>query len=264
MFSKVALVTTIENNIENKNSKFLNKERLYFDEALECFKSWNKYMPEVKKYAICPTKATLNSDEIKILEDLNVTYIEKYFSETESFKNGFINVALSTAYLEDILIEDIFIHTDLDMILLRRLPESLISGLENFDVMCGKYDENARKDQRVDFDTGFTISLRQSKFYNYYWDIIRQFLNGIRELPEGVLYYDIEEYAMEKISEDPKSPYNIISILKYQVGEGYPSVDTFLDSEVKDIYFWHEHKINDKKEELVKEKIKLFKRIRNG
>ena len=259
--SSIALITTIENNIDNKNSKFLGTERRYFDEALKCFASWNKHMPEVKKYTICPTNATLNNDEIKQLEDLGVTYIERYFSETETFENGFINVALSTAYLEDILEEDIIVHTDLDMTLLKSIPESFFN-INQQSAKCGKYDEESKKCQRVDFDTGFTISLRENRFYKFYWSIIKKLINKEIELPEGVLYYDIEEYAMELISKNYKDFWKIIPMLKYQIGEGYPSIDFFDDTEIRNIYFWHEHLVNNKKEELVKEKIKYLKKTR--
>lgn len=259
----IALVTTIENNTDNKNTKFLGVERKYFDEALKCFESWNKYMPEIKKYTICPTKAVLNKNEIKELESLGVTYIEKYFPETETFENGFINVALSISYLESILEEDIFIHTDLDMILLKRIPDKLFD-LQNNSIICGKYDIESKKCQRVDFDTGFTISIRENKFYNFYWSIIQKLINNEIKLPEGVLYYDIEEYAMELIDKRYKDDWNIIPIEKYQIGEGYPSVDFFRDDELKDIYFWHEHLINDKKVDLIKEKIKYIKRLKNA
>lgn len=258
----IALVTTIENNTDNKNSKFLGVERKYFDEALKCFESWNKHMPEVKKYTICPTNATLCKDEIKQLEDLNVTYIEKYFPETETFENGFINVALSTAYLENALNEDIIIHTDLDMTLLRPIPKRLLD-IHLYELRCGKYDEESKKCQRVDFDTGFTISWREDRFYNFYWKIIKQLIRGDIKLPEGVLYYDIEEYAMELIDKEYRNFWEVIPVFKYQIGEGYPSIDYFNDDEIKNIYFWHEHLVNDKKEELVKERIKYMKRIKN-
>ncbi len=261
MFSKIALVTTIENNIDNKNSKFLGIERKYFDEALKCFESWEKFHPEIKKYTICPTKATLNESEIEQLKEINVTYIEKYFPESEEYENGFINVDLSTAYLEEILEEDIFIHTDLDMTLLKKLPDSLFKGLDMGKIKCGMYDAESRKSQRVDYDTGFTISLRKSRFYDFYWKVVKQILEGIIKLPEGVTYYDIEEYAMGLIESD--TYWNIIPLLKYQVGEGYPSVDFFTDLELEGIYFWHEHLVNDKKENLIKEKIKLFKRVKD-
>jgi len=260
MFS-IALVTTIENNTDNKNSKFLGVERKYFDEALKCFESWNKYMPDIKKYTICPTKATLSRDEIKQLEDLGVTYIEKYFPETETFENGFINVALSTAYLENILEEDIIIHTDLDMALLKTIPKTFFN-INQQTIKCGKYDEESKKCQRVDFDTGFTISWRENRFYRFYWNIIKKLINEEIELPESVLYYDIEEYAMELIDKKYKNFWEIIPVLKYQIGEGYPSIDYFDNDELADIYFWHEHLVNDKKEKLVKERIKYLKRMR--
>ena len=260
MLLDCALVTTIENNTDNKNAKFLNTERRYFDESIRCFKSWKKHHPEVKIYTICPTKATLNKEEQKMLKDIGVEYIEKYFPETEDFENGFINVAVSTQWLEQQIKEKIIIHTDLDMELLKPLDSEIFEPIYNNKIICGKYDENARKCQRVDYDTGFTIHNTNTRFYGYYWKKIKEILDGNIKLPEGVLYYDIEEYAMQLIAEEEK--YQIHPILKYQLGEGYPSIDTFSDEELKNVYFWHEHLVNDKKTDLIKEKIKYFKRLK--
>jgi hypothetical protein len=259
LLKNCALLTIIENNTDNKNSKMLNTERKYFDEAIKCFESWQKFHPEVKIYAVCPTNATLSKKEQKVLEKLNVEYIEKYFPETETFENGFINVALVIQDLEDKIKEKIIIHTDLDMVLLKSLPNKIFAPIFDEEIICGKYDENARKCQRVDYDTGFTIHLRNTRFYKVYWNKIKEILDNKIKLPEGVLYYDIEEYAMQLIAQEGK--YKITPIQKYQLGEGYPSIDTFSDEELKDVYFWHEHIVGEKKEELIKERIKYFRRI---
>jgi len=256
----VALVTVIENNNDNKNSKTLGTQRKYFDESLRCFESWRKFYPKIKIYAICPTKATLSKKEINQLQDLDVIYLEKYFPETEDFKYGFFNVPLVMSWAEDNLKEKIFIHTDLDMILLRKLNDSLFKPVLEKKIICGKYDENARKSQRVDFDTGFTIHLKGLKFYQYFWKKVKNILEN-KDLPPNILEYDTEEYAMEQIAKE--GVFSICPIEKYQLGEGYPSIDTFNDDEVKNVYFWHEHLVNDKKEELIKEKIKYSKRLRN-
>jgi hypothetical protein len=256
---KIALVTTIENNTDNKNSKILNIQREYFNEALKCFESWREFYPDIPIYALCITKATLNEEEQQQLKNLNVQYIEKYFPESENFVNGFMNVPKSISWFENVIEEDIIIHTDLDMILLKKLPESLFI-LEENEIKCGKYDVIARESQRVDFDTGFTIHNKSSKFYGYFWNKIQDVVNGKIKLPDGVLYYDIEEYIMQLIAEEGK--YKVTPILKYQLGEGYPSVDTFSDKELENVYFWHEHLINDKKIDLIREKIKFRKRLK--
>jgi hypothetical protein len=66
---------------------------------------------------------------------------------------------------------------------------------------------------------------------------------------------------MQIIAEEGK--FNISSIQKYQLGEGYPSIDTFSDEELKNVYFWHEHLVNKEKENLIKERIKYFKRMKS-
>ena len=268
LLENTALVTIIENNTDNMNTKILGIQRKYFDESLKCFRSWNKYMPEVKKYAICPTKATLNKREIDQLKELGVEYIEEYMPELEKFKIGFLNVPLSMKWAENNIPEKIFIHTDLDMELLRRIPNNVFDPIFDNKIICGQYDNESVKFQRklndswdLPFDTGFTIHIKNNKFYHYFWDIVVDVERN--KLPEGIRYYDIEEYAMDLIHNE-LNDFEIHGIQKYQLGEGYPSVDYFTDEELKNVYFWHEHLINNKKEELVKERIKYLKRIKNA
>ena len=259
LIENCALVTVIENNTDNRNSKILG-ERRYFDESVKCYESWRKFYPNINIYAICPTKATLNKKEQKILEKMDVKYIEEYMSETEDFEYGFFNVPLALSWAENNLKDKIFIHTDLDMILLRELPVSLFAPVFEKKIICGKYDENAREDQRVDYDTGFTIHLRNTYFYKQFWEITKNILGNKIPKPDNILNYDIEEYAMELI--DKITSFEIHPILKYQVGEGYPSIDTFSDKDLEGLYFWHEHIINKEKDYLIKEKIKTYKRLR--
>lgn len=253
MFSKIALVTVIENNTDNKNG------HKYFDEAIKCYKSWRKHHPDIKIYAICVSDATLSKKEQTLLKKLNVQYIEKYFPETEDFEYGFYNVPLALKYFETLETnEKIIIHTDLDMYLEKPINTNIFSPIFENKIIIGKYDENARKDQRVDYDTGFTIHLKNTKFYHIFWSIVKQLIDKEIPLPKSVKTYDLEEYAITLVENN--NLFNISPIMKYQVGEGYPSIDTFSDEEVENIYFWHEHLESDTLEENLKEKIKYYKR----
>jgi len=271
---KCALVTVIENSTENINSnngKF-NQQRMYFEEATLCYKSWREnggWAKDIPIYAICVTKATLSKDEQKELSKLNITYIEEFMPATETFEYGFFNVPIAMRWAEQNLPEDIFIHTDLDMTLIKPLPEIFLEMARDGFVVCGQYDENAIKDQRntpeswdAPFDTGFMITKRVSGFYKAYSE---QMLEIIENGYEGNTY-DIEEYIIDRMYNEsqwlPKTVMGIAGIKKYQIGEGYPSVDEFTDDEIPGILFWHEHIIYDKYYEKVKEKLKYSKRVR--
>ncbi len=268
---KIALVTVIENNEGNINSTngHFKEQRFYADEAIKCFKSWRDkagWLAEVNIYAICPTKNTLNDEYQEKLKELNVTYIEEYMPETETFAFGFYNVPLAMAWAEKNLTEDILLHTDLDMSVIRPLPEDIFNSALSGKVTCGQYDDNAIKDQRdtpanwdLPFDTGFIISRRNINFYQEY---NKQMLELLEDLGD-VNPYDVEEYIIDRMHnvEEWKS-FDIVGIQKYQIGEGYPSIDTFSTSDLESVYFWHEHIMYDEHYDIVKEHLKYHKRMR--
>ena len=266
----IALVTVIENNEDNINNS-LGTQRLYEDEAILCFENYRKNGGDLKDipiYAICVTKATISEKYKDKLKNLDVTYIEEYHPVSETFEIGFFNVPIAMAWAEKNLKEEILWHIDLDMNLIKPLPIELFN-IKDKDVICGQYDEESMKSQRdsiwssIPFDTGFTISNRSSGFYQEY---ASQMLSLLVDNTYAGRIYDLEEFLIDRMYNDPafNKGYNIIPINKYQIGEGYPSVSTFTDTELSTVYFWHEHIIHDKYYDKIREKIQFSKRIRNG
>src|SRR5690554_1624770 len=155
MDKRCALITVIERNGKSLNDDrgvVFKQPRLYEDEALLCFESWRKkggWHKDLPIYAFCPTSNTISADTKRELEKLNVVYVEEYRPETESFASGFWNVPLCCMLFEERLDLDVLIHTDLDMNLIRPLPEALVfSVLDKNDAICGQYDDVSALDQR--------------------------------------------------------------------------------------------------------------------
>jgi len=266
----IALVTVIENNTDNINSNngHFEQQRLYFDEALLCFKSWRKNggnLSGIKIYAICPSKNTLSASEQLQLKELNVEYIEEYMPETETFQFGFYNVPLAMAWAEKNLKEDLFIHTDLDMTLIKPLDDTVFNAALSGKIICGQYDEIAVKDQRksdeswgLPFDTGFMINLRKLNFYEEYNNQMMELLNTDNDINP----YDIEEYIIDRMYNTDFDKFTISPIQKYQIGEGYPNISEFSDEDLKSVYFWHEHILNKEKDSIIKQRVTYSKRMR--
>gem|GEM_PF-1137795 len=277
---KIALITMIESNDLNLNEQrgiTFSEKRLYEDEAILCFENWRKnggWLKDIPIYAYCPTKNRVSEKTIHALKSLNVTYIEKYHEETESFFTGFLNVPFCGMKFEEILSEDILIHTDLDMNLIKPLPEELVLSVSDGScVRVGQYDDQTAKGQRKlgsnwenPLDTGFIISLRTSHFYRYFYHELMELIKNKGDdrwkayCHDQPLYF-LEEYVIDKAYNEKIFP--IKPVQKYQIGEGYAKVSTFSDAELEKVYFWHEHILYEKGYyDKVREKLEFTKRLR--
>jgi hypothetical protein len=274
-----ALITAIEGDKDNLNNQLgikTVKHRKFESEAIECFSMWRKnagWLKDITIYAYCPTRNTITDDTKDKLKELGVTYIEKYQPITETFTTGFINVPLVGSILEDEAPEDVFIKIDLDMNIIKPLPEELVNSVATNDsVICGQYDDYCTAQQRSTsqhwgnpFDTGFTISRRESKFYTFFYDQVMKTMVSDDPIWAKVKAdsgeYFLEEYVMDKIHNE--GAWSVIPIQRYQIGEWYTPVSEFTDEELDQVYFWHEHLDHDPAYDKVREKIEYFKRIRN-
>lgn len=268
-----ALITAIEGEEANLNEQkgIIKKRRLFESEAILCFENWRKnggWLKDCSIYTFCPTNNTISEKTKHRFKELNVTYIEEYQPITETFISGFLNVPLVGMLLEDRLTEDVLIKIDLDMNLIKPLPEELVNG----DVLvCGQYDDYCTAQQRTvangwanPFDTGFTISKRKSGFYKFFFQVLTDTMNNYDSNWEEVRKvsgdYYLEEYVMDKIYNNNLWP--VKPIQRYQIGEWYTPVAKFSDEELKNVYFWHEHIIPDPEYNKVREKVEYFNRMR--
>lgn len=276
---KYALITMIESNESNLNEQngitFCEK-RLYEDEAVLCFENWRKnggWLKDISIYVFCPTKNIITEKTKKKFLELNVNYIEKYLPETEELDSGFWIVPLCGMKLEEELTEDIFIHIDLDMNLIKPLPQDLVDGVAlNEATLVGQYDDESAKEQRKigtdwdnPLDTGFIISRRESRFYKFFYENLMKLAKtkGDQRWKDNCAdqpMYFLEEYVIDKAYNEKQFP--IDPIKRYQVGEGYASVKTFSDDELKSVYFWHEHILYEKDYyDKIRERLEFTKRI---
>ncbi len=279
----VAIGLIVEADIKNINTinkdKFeFQDERYYEKELLRFLKFWNiSTSPSQKNipiYVICITENIISEKTKEELKKYsNVTYIEKYLPETEHFTSGFWNIPLGGRELENIIKEKYFLRLDLDVQLIKSLPNELIN-LEDNEVLVGVFDEfkGIPMSKRIPYkgfrypaNTCYTLTETKSGFYKkWFQDLIYIEENQDYFLDAYNLEYDeLEEFAFEytAIKENKKVRY----LQKFQIGEGYPPLRHFEDNELNNIYFIHSHiKYDAKDYDETETRMELIRRKRRA
>lgn len=241
-----ALILVIENSKTNLGAGVHWKNEEYTrpggepleEEAIECVKSWRKYYPNLNIYCICPSRRLPQNKTIDKLKEYNVTYIEKYFKETKNFTCGYWNVPLACDWLESQLNEDILIHTDLDMKLIKPIPDKLFNSSLT---IVGALPDEDRKDIHIypdilyHHESNFIISKREDCFYNTWLKELRN-LETVYTNKTWERYSELEEFAIDSLYKS-----GIIKTIQYyQIGPRYKARD-IPDDNLDQIYFIHRH-----------------------
>lgn len=272
--TSIALITAIESNSRNLNSqtKTVDIERMFEDEAITCFTNWRKHggwLKDIPIYALCPTHNIISQRTKQALLDLGVIYEEEYHPITETFTSGFINIPYVGMVYEQRLKEDILIKIDLDMNLLQPLPETLVL---DHQVVCGQYDDYCTQQQRTigdgwanPFDTGFVISRRETNFYQLFFTHVHDIMSGkVIDKNWEVVRSQTGEYYLEEYVVDMIYRQNLAAITpiqRYQLGECYTPVAEFSDADLMTTYFWHEHLIPEPGYDKVRQRVEYFNRM---
>jgi len=213
------------------------------EEAIECVKSWRQYYPKgIDIYCVCPSKRVPERKTIDQLKEYDVTYIEKYFPETEKFTCGYWNVPLVCAWIEPILYNNILIHTDLDMRLINLIPFVELLKYNSLTIArVGALPNEDRKDIHIfqglayDYESNFIISRGDDFFYHDWLKELKE-LEKIHSDPTWHRYAELEEFAIDSLSR-----YDCIEPMQYyQVGPRYRAKD-IPDEKLDQIYFIHRH-----------------------
>lgn len=280
--NRICLAVTVEADITNINTankeQFeFNKDRYYEKEAIRMFRSWRKnagWLKDIPIYALCITENTPSLETQDIFRELNVSYIECFNPITSDFFSGFWNIPLGGKWFEENLEEDIIIKIDLDMHVIKPIPENLFS-ISNNDCIVGVFDDiHTAEDswKRLDIEAGLKqsntclmITHRKSRIYSKWWIVLNRLWNEYKDgqLSDFLEIYklnpdDLEEVSFDILRLEDNSKYSSLS--RFQIGEHYPSVDTFCDVEVEKIYFWHEHWIVSDSYNKIKERLRYWKR----
>lgn len=267
---RVVLFAPIEANQKDINTTKDGFNRYFEDEAIKAFACWRNNagcLKDIPIYAICPTKATISEYTRARFRELNVTYIEAYQQATDEFTCGFWNIPLVGQWAEDHLQADILIKIDLDMYLIRPLPDAMFDNISS--TIVGLHDHLAEAHLasisgeypafQLFFNTGFTVSTPASHFFrnqlSYLMELERQYsslsaddfrkrygltvgINVDRDDPTAVEHRLFEELCVSLMYQDgiPITP-----IRNYYLETNEYELDGEVDFDLTKVYFIHEH-----------------------
>lgn len=259
---RIALVVSVESNQNNVNlmTKTVQIQRFYEDEALRCFQSWRKnggWLKDIAIYCVCPSKNTIKKDTQDKFKELGVEYIEYFDQNLFNYSSGFLTLPFVGQLFENKvqIDQDILVKIDLDMQLLKPLPREWF-GFVNFGfTVVGQYDKYSIRDQRqaypdfLPFDTGLMITDKNNKFCDLWYKFcFKEYVIKTNQWQETKMKfgdYYLEEFVIDYIYANKLA--KVMPVQRYQYGEGYASIDTFSDEELKQLYFLHEHLYADKR-----------------
>ena len=264
MIKSAALILTVESN-ENKGGGGgyeqggcrLNLE----EEAIKCVESWRKYggtLKDIPIYAMCCTDNPPSLRTIVALKKLGVTYIEEYLPISDGFPAGWWNVPLCGKWFEQNLKEDLLIHIDLDITLIKELDERIFyHDPQKAIAKCAVYSEEFPDDEthingvEKTFVTCILSSWREYGFYTKWFDTMMDIWSTwTKDSNSWWNYCNIEEHAVDYLYHVKK--YNLNILNKVQIGCGYDSVDSLTDEEFENVYFLHGHLDDPEREEILK------------
>jgi hypothetical protein len=148
----------LENNIAlilpiDSNKKVCFGDKVYFrffeDEIIRNIRSWRKnggWLKDIPVYVLLSNGETIQNKTIDTLKELNVDITILQEDKIIHHNLGFLNEPYCGKYFESInpIKEEITIKTDLDMQLLKPIPEEIIR-LAQDKIIIGQYDEESLK-----------------------------------------------------------------------------------------------------------------------
>lgn len=257
-----AVITCIENSSDNLGQGGPDgKPSPIEEDAAECFPAWRKFggaMADIPFYCICPTKRYPSQKTIDLMNKYDVIYIEEYMPNTENFICGYWNVIEVGKWCEKNLEEHFFIHIDLDMKLIREpTPEYFMYDPSMYLAKIGTinktfWSRDLNPSYKVNFETCFINSWKQSGFYHVWYNELTKYLNETypnmkhEDIPN---FDEMEEHIIDVMYNEGTHP--IIPIDNFQMGFWYP-IDKMTDGEVKQVHFHHAHYHENKQQVYLK------------
>lgn len=246
---KYALFLVADSETNNKGDvgdKYSHGEVIpYETELMSCVKSWRTFAGDYRDipiYIFCPTKTGISNHTLDEISKYDCKYIHHYLPEVEDFQCGYWNVPLSGCYYEKHIKEDIIIHIDLDMSVIKNLPDDLFTLQDNMKAKLG-INEHKPTDRYPDFqgkkypfetNTGFIVSRRDSNFYCEWYNRLKM-LTKTLDINDQ-MYSIYEERVLDIMYFDEKYPVEFIE--KYQVNG---DVSEYTGQEISGLCFFHGH-----------------------
>lgn len=255
MNSKYVLFLVVEPDNTTATLKFqkaYNFEELgdyiisYEKEALYCIQFWRSKknnLRDIEIIIINPTKEELSENTLKEFKKYNVNYIKKYFPECDKYICRWNNIPIVGKWLENNT-NKIIIHIDLDMFLLKSIPEKFLDIRDNELAICAAYPGNIHDDGRTRGNytlysvTCFIISQPSKKFYTKWLLYLEKYVKELGEF-DGKKYFDLEEHVVDIMKYE--NNYSIRYVTDLMLGRTYHKLEKIDNKIFPNICFIHEH-----------------------
>jgi len=185
MNKSVALLLVVESSKKNKGDvigKYGNNVEIDYErEAIVCVEYWRRNGGKYKDCSIYAVNLNGNPPDVSTidtLKEMKVMYVEEYFPITKEFPCGYWNTPFALNYLENnyTVFEDLLIHIDLDMYLMRKPTDELFHVNDCIcKISINKYRPTDSLDYKIspiypfEIATNFIVSKRKKHFYSYWW-----------------------------------------------------------------------------------------------
>lgn len=249
-------------DIIDENNKHFNQNRDFLSECFNCIKSWRKnggIFKNINIYLHYISKQFLDPKIKNELEELNCIIIFEPILLNDNY--GFIKVHYSSEYCFKKIKENIIIHLDLDMELLKPLTLDFFNPIlkNDFKMMIGSYKKNDYEKNRnnltnIDIKLNTDLIITTKEYHKFFYsNMIKNYKKLL--VKYGDIYY-LEEFAADEIYENNKNQIYIINEV-YELGEGYGYIKNHIP------YFWHEHSSKNLNKDLFLQKQKILKLLKN-
>lgn len=247
-----ALLLVADNQDDNKGDiadKYCHGAVIpYETELLCCIKSWRQNggaYANIPIYVVCPTQKGISPSTIQKVKQLGAHYFHDYRPETDTYKCGYWNVPLVGKVVEktDFIKEDILIHIDLDMTLMKAPSRDLLTPSKDVMAKIGinehrptaRYPDFKGKIFPWEANTGFIVSWRYGGFYEAWYERLKLLTEELDKTnpPEYSIY---EERVVDLMYFEEGIPLQYEAF--FQVN-GDVSENT--DEEILNMTFFHGH-----------------------
>jgi hypothetical protein len=245
---RICLITPLDRNKTVVDEFGKTQARYYEDEAVRLVKYWRRRGGDL---ACIPIYA-YEFQERKIQERTRDELIQMGTTivPAMSLGNSGFNLEpyVGSLWEDGDTKEDIAIKVDLDMVLLKPIPDEILEKAVDH-VVIGQYDEKSSKTQRtvtngnLPLDTNFIISSKKSGFYKDYFrkcvDPLTLEGNEYKATREKYGDYFLDEHVVDLMFSEGK--FKFLPVQYYQYGDGYPHISEYTDEEVRKMFFLHRH-----------------------
>lgn len=250
MAKRLIFFTMLE--LDNNVYQSVEGEINYLKEAVLCFNSLRTKYPKsdnnIKIICYNPGSIDIPSSKKDTFKELGVEYIHQPL-ENRNTHCSWYNVPKIGMKLEKQYPNDILVHIDLDMFMVKHIPDTYLNVKSN-EVKIATYSSTSLKPHIA--CTCFIVSYGKSKFYSIWDSYLLMFADMLSPESDYKGYCDLEEGIIDIMYHEDMFNISLIND-EFMLGNAYSQVAT------RDTIFIHAH-YNQGKEKYIKAYLKYLER----